>query len=106
MEDVTNAIALSLGAGWASGINLYAAVLMLGYMGMTGRLELPEPLQILSDPLVMLAAGLMYFIEFFADKVIQKAEREKATEIARKDGYIELAKVPNYSRKFAEATYL
>ena len=38
--------------------------------------------------------------------LISKAEREKATEIARKDGYIELAKVPNYSRKFAEATYL
>lgn len=69
MEDVSNAIALSLGAGWASGINLYAAVLMLGYMGLTGRLDLPEPLQILSDPLVMLAAGVMYLVEFFADKI-------------------------------------
>jgi hypothetical protein len=69
LEDVSNAIALSLGAGWASGINLYAAVLMLGYMGLTGRLDLPEPLQILSDPLVMLAAGVMYLVEFFADKI-------------------------------------
>lgn len=61
-------LALALGAGWASGINLYAAVLALGYFNATGDLLLPPDLQILSDPLVMLAAGLMYCVEFFADK--------------------------------------
>jgi uncharacterized 2Fe-2S/4Fe-4S cluster protein (DUF4445 family) len=38
--------------------------------------------------------------------LISKTEREKANEIARKDNYIELAKIPNFNRKFAEATYL
>ena len=38
--------------------------------------------------------------------LISKSEREKAEQIARQDGYIELAKVPNFNRKFAEATYL
>jgi len=38
--------------------------------------------------------------------LISKNEREKAKQIARHDGYIELAKVPNFNRKFAEATYL
>ena len=38
--------------------------------------------------------------------LISKSEREKAGQIARQDGYIELAKVPNFNRKFAEATYL
>ncbi|MFZ5910199.1 MAG: ASKHA domain-containing protein [Chloroflexota bacterium] len=38
--------------------------------------------------------------------LISQTEREKANEIARRDGYIELAKVPNFNRKFAEATYL
>lgn len=38
--------------------------------------------------------------------LISKTEREKAKLISRRDGYIELAKVPNFSRKFAEATYL
>jgi uncharacterized 2Fe-2S/4Fe-4S cluster protein (DUF4445 family) len=38
--------------------------------------------------------------------LISQAEREKANQIARRDGYIELAKVPNFNRKFAEATYL
>ena len=38
--------------------------------------------------------------------LISKAERAKADEIARLDNYIELAKVPNFNRKFAKATYL
>jgi uncharacterized 2Fe-2S/4Fe-4S cluster protein (DUF4445 family) len=38
--------------------------------------------------------------------LISKAEREKAGQIARQDNYIELAKIPNFNRKFAEATYL
>lgn len=62
-------ISLMLGTAWASGINLYAAVLVLGYFGSTGQVVLPEQLQLLTDPAVMFAAGVMYFIEFFADKI-------------------------------------
>jgi hypothetical protein len=69
VEDLTQTIALSLGAGWASGINLYAAILVLGFLGATGRVDLPEGLEVLTDPLVMLAAGFMYVVEFFADKI-------------------------------------
>lgn len=69
MEDLTQTLALTLGAGWASGINLYAAILVLGFMGATGRVDLPDGLDLLSDPLVMLAAGAMYVVEFFADKL-------------------------------------
>ena len=38
--------------------------------------------------------------------LISTSQRAKAAEIARLDGYIELARVPNFQRKFAEATYL
>lgn len=62
-------ISLTLGVAWASGINLYAAVLALGYFGATGQITLPEELQLLTDPTVMIAAGFMYCVEFFADKV-------------------------------------
>lgn len=62
-------ITLSMGTAWASGINLYAAVFMLGYMGATGNVDLPPDLEILTNPLVMAAAGFMYAVEFFADKV-------------------------------------
>lgn len=61
-------ISLTLGVAWASGINLYAAVLVLGYFGMTGEITLPPGLELLSDPMVMAAAGLMYMVEFVADK--------------------------------------
>lgn len=69
MEDLTQTLALSLGAGWASGINLYAAILVIGLMGATGRLDLPEGLELLSDPLVIFAAGAMYVVEFVTDKI-------------------------------------
>ncbi len=68
METI-EAISLTLGVAWAAGINLYAAILVLGYLGGTGSVELPPDLQILTDPMVMLAAGFMYCVEFFADKI-------------------------------------
>ncbi len=67
--DPIHTIALTMGSAWASGINLYATVFMLGYLGMTGDITLPPELQILSQPLVLGAAAVMYCIEFFADKV-------------------------------------
>ncbi|MBI5460965.1 MAG: DUF4126 domain-containing protein [Gammaproteobacteria bacterium] len=66
--DPIHTIALTMGVAWASGINLYAAVFMLGYLGMTGNIQLPPDLQVLSDPLVLAASGFMYCVEFFADK--------------------------------------
>ncbi|MDG4553202.1 MAG: DUF4126 domain-containing protein [Candidatus Competibacter sp.] len=67
--DPIHTIALTMGSAWASGINLYATVFVLGYLGMTGDIALPPELQILSHPLVLGAAAVMYCIEFFADKV-------------------------------------
>lgn len=62
-------IAMTLGVAWASGINLYAAILVMGIMGAGGYTELPPSLTVLQDPLVLMAAGVMYFVEFFADKI-------------------------------------
>jgi len=58
-----------MGLAWASGINLYATLFTLGYLANTGNIDLPPDLQIVANPLVMAAAGLMYCIEFFADKM-------------------------------------
>ncbi len=72
MESYTalvSTLAMTMGVGWASGINLYAALLMLGLGGATGNIALPPDLQVLQNPLVIFAAGLMYCVEFFADKV-------------------------------------
>ena len=67
METVA-AISLALGVAWASGINLYAAVLVLGILANTGYAVLPPALEVLQDPLVLGVAGIMYFLEFVADK--------------------------------------
>ena len=68
LNEISKTIALTMGVGWASGINLYLAILMLGLLELTGNISLPADLQILGSPMVIGAAGLMYFIEFFADK--------------------------------------
>ena len=67
--DIGSTLALMLGSAWASGINLYATVFTLGFMNNTDTLPLPGDLQMLGDPLVMTAAGVMYLVEFFADKI-------------------------------------
>ncbi len=66
--DLVATIALTMGVGWASGINLYAALAVLGYLGATGNVVLPPGLEILQEPVVIAAAAFMYCVEFFADK--------------------------------------
>lgn len=66
--ELTATIALTMGVGWASGINLYAAILTLGILGAGGHIELPANLLIVQEPVVLIAAALMFAIEFFADK--------------------------------------
>ena len=67
--DLVQVIALSMGIAWASGINLYAAIAMLGILGATGHMTLPPGLETLTEPVVIAAAVFMYCVEFFADKV-------------------------------------
>lgn len=69
LDQISSLIALSMGVAWASGINLYATLLMLGVLSNLGHISLPPGLDIVSDPLVLMAAGFMYCVEFFADKV-------------------------------------
>ncbi|MCK9296335.1 MAG: DUF4126 domain-containing protein [Desulfobulbaceae bacterium] len=69
VNQMIHTISLSMGAAWASGINLYATLLTLGLLGATGNMTLPPDLQILTNPLVIGAAGLMFAVEFVADKM-------------------------------------
>lgn len=57
-----------MGTAWAAGINLYATIAVLGGLGLTGNIVLPEQLMVLQNPMVIGAAALMYLIEFFVDK--------------------------------------
>ena len=69
LNQISTTLALTMGLAWASGINLYATLLTLGILANTGNINLPPDLEIVTNPVVIGAAGLMYFIEFFADKM-------------------------------------
>ncbi|WP_373082202.1 DUF4126 domain-containing protein [Zhongshania sp.] len=68
-QQLISVISLTMGVSWASGLNLYAAILVLGLGGSVGGIDLPDSLAVVQDPAVILAAGLMYAVEFFADKI-------------------------------------
>ncbi len=68
-QSILEIIALSMGVAWASGVNLYAVLLVLGLGGASGNIALPAELALLENPLVIGAAGLMYMVEFGADKI-------------------------------------
>ena len=62
----------TLGLGLVSGINLYATVLVVGLGIRSGLIELrPElhQLEVLANPVVIVIAGLIFVIEFLADKI-------------------------------------
>jgi len=59
-------IGLLAGSGWAAGLNLYLVTFLLGLGGRLDWLEVPTVLQ-RTD--VMIVAGILYAVEFLADKV-------------------------------------
>ena len=62
-------VALLVTASFAAGLNVYATVATLGLLGHTGWLPLPPSLQILTRWYVIAFSGLLFLIEFFADKI-------------------------------------
>lgn len=52
--------------GWASGVNAYATVALLGLLGRAGVGEVPDAVE--SDP-VIFASAAMFLVEFVTDKV-------------------------------------
>jgi hypothetical protein len=67
--DLASLLALAAGLGWASGFRLYTTLFVVGLAGRLGWIVLPEGLHLLQHPWVLGAAGLMLFLEFFADKI-------------------------------------
>jgi hypothetical protein len=62
-------IGFLLGVSFASGLNLYAAVAVLGLLGRFEVVTLPAGLEVLTHPVVLAVAIALYLIEFFADKI-------------------------------------
>jgi Domain of unknown function (DUF4126) len=62
-------VGILTGASFASGLNVYATVATLGILGRTGVLPLPGALHALESWPVIAIAGVMFVVEFFADKI-------------------------------------
>jgi hypothetical protein len=62
-------VALLVATSFAAGLNVYATVATLGLLAHAGVLPLPTALQLLSNWWVIAASGVLFAIEFFADKI-------------------------------------
>ncbi len=70
--DVLETLSVALGLATLAGINLYLTVFVTGMAVHFGWVVLPSNLQdllVLGDPWVIAIAGVLYSMEFFADKI-------------------------------------
>ncbi len=59
----------TLGFSLAAGVNLYATVAVLGLASRYGWVQLPEQFRVFDNSWIIGAAGVLYAIEFVADKI-------------------------------------
>jgi len=62
-------VGLIVAVSFAAGLNLYATVATLGLLAHAGLLDLPAGLHLLTSWWVIAASGVLFAIEFFADKI-------------------------------------
>ena len=62
-------LGLALGAGFSSGLNLYATIATLGLLQRFQIIHLPASLEVLAHPWVIGIAVALYAVEFLADKI-------------------------------------
>jgi hypothetical protein len=67
--DVLITLGRTLGFSFAAGLNLYATVAVLGLASRYGWVDLPPQFAVFDNTYVIVAALVMYAIEFIADKV-------------------------------------
>lgn len=63
------AIALASALSIASGLNVYAVLVLLGFGSMAGIIDIPSSLNFTTYPLVLGLATLFFVIEFIVDKI-------------------------------------
>jgi len=62
-------LGLALGTAFAAGLNVYATVAILGASQYFHLFALPAGLGVLGHPVVIFGSAILFFVEFFADKV-------------------------------------
>ena len=62
-------LALAIAISFAAGLNLSAVLVTLGLLSQAGILVLPGPISIVGEWWVIIAASILFVVEFFADKI-------------------------------------
>src|SRR6266576_2607176 len=65
----TEQVGLLIATSFAAGLTVYATIAKLGLLSQVGVLALPPGLQLLTSWWVIGASVVLFFIEFFADKI-------------------------------------
>jgi uncharacterized protein DUF4126 len=66
---ILTALANTVPLAFASGVNLYATVAVLGLCSHYGLVALPDQFRAFDNPIVIVAAIALYVVEFVADKI-------------------------------------
>lgn len=67
--DALATLGRTLGFSLAAGVNLYATVAILGLAERYGWVALPDQFKVFDNDIIIVAAIVMYVVEFFADKI-------------------------------------
>jgi hypothetical protein len=62
-------VGLIVAVSFAAGLNVYATVATLGLLANAGLVDLPTGLHLITSWWVIAASGILFAIEFFADKI-------------------------------------
>jgi hypothetical protein len=62
-------VSLVIGASFAAGLNVYAMLATLGFLGRLQAVQLPPALHSIQNPWVIAASTAMFVLHFFADKI-------------------------------------
>lgn len=61
--------AIGITLAWLAGVRVYLTVFGIGLAGLLGWVDLPEHLQAMQSPLVLVVSGTLCLIEFGTDKI-------------------------------------
>jgi hypothetical protein len=67
--DILSTLGRTLGFSFAAGINLYATIAILGLAERYGWVALPPQYRVFDNDVIIVAAIVLYIVEFFADKI-------------------------------------
>ncbi|MBD3246082.1 MAG: DUF4126 family protein [Candidatus Omnitrophica bacterium] len=67
--EALNSLGTIAASAWASGVNMYLTVALVGISQRLQWIDLPGNMEVLGHPLVILVALVLFAVEFFADKI-------------------------------------